>query len=304
MTRQSPQQQALARAMAVRRQGAPAQMRQGAPAQMRQGAQVQQAIPPPTVQQLAQPAQGAQVRGELQQGEAHPSWLGDAAMAAAGSLLPVVEQVLNEGGEGIREDGTTDEDFFKSLYGSLLNTTGEVSEGAGKLIGAAGGGLARGANEQALPAWMDLFRDAGVTGGYEDIMRTSRDLLDPASRERLKAMAQEDVMGGVSDERDRALRSAIARGNRGGVTGTGAEQGIWGESMKQTQEGLRGVEQEDWTRRMQSSALGMQGLERGASQIQDLVEKGALSNKEATALIVQLLGELVPDELNFNPSLF
>lgn len=151
----------------------------------------------------------------------------------------------------------------------------------------AGGDLNAASGAMSETDMANIRREFGESSGaYSDIIKRSRDIMDPAKMAEAEAAARGDLYSGINTQRDAAQRQMLAASGRGGYQSSGAQTGIYNAAMQAAQAGERGLAQDAFGRRQAATQLGISGLGAGGSALENLLQSGFTSNKELMAMLL------------------
>lgn len=242
----------------------------------------------------------------------------------AGNIIEAGRDVLGGNLPGVQNDDgsqyNVNDGTPLNYYGTVTAPTAEYLPGGGP--GGIGGGTGNGSPSTPFGAALrDILKLAGgdlsaasgamsetdmenirrhfgeSSGAYSDIIKRSRDIMDPAKMAEAEAAARGDLYSGINQQRDAAQRQMLASAGRGGYQSSGAQTGIYNAAMQAASAGERGLAQDAFGRRQAATQLGISGLGAGGSALENLLQSGFTSNKELMAMLLGA-GKQAKDNLN------
>lgn len=190
-------------------------------------------------------------------------------------------------------------DYFKKLL------SGEISPGDGPL-GQASSVIARFLGDPLIGATneMNKAERSNVKNYYEDFKDLDPNktfamgMLDPGVQAAQEDAARTSMQSEIDRQRDAALRMGGAQAARGGRQSSGWDQGIYGEALRQSQQGQRDLLMDAFKRKLSAGQLGANILSDRANTIYGAMAPGYSSPKEFAAMgltaFPELLDALIP----------
>lgn len=214
-------------------------------------------------------------------------------------------------GEGQATNLGAGASFFGGMFGTptaefaggaaLADGSGPLGQAAGSLVGLLGDpllGAARAMNRGergVVRDYYDQFKDLDANRRFGESM------LDPDVQAAQEQAAREGMRSEIDRQRDAALRMGASQASRGGRQGGGWDQGIYGEALRNTQQGERDLVMDAFKRKLSAGQLGASTLSDRANTIYDKMAPGYTSPKDLAAMMMEafpdLVDALIPDGL-------
>jgi hypothetical protein len=118
-------------------------------------------------------------------------------------------------------------------------------------------------------------------------------MLDPGVQAEQEAAARTSMQSEIDRQRDAALRMGGAQAARGGRQGSGWDQGIYGEALRQSQQGQRDLLMDAFKRKLSAGQLGANILSDRANTIYGAMSPGYTSPKELAAMALTAFPDLM-----------
>lgn len=190
--------------------------------------------------------------------------------------------------------------IFPAISASVPGILNPPAPGDGPLGKAAGAianmlgdpviGAANAMNEgekSAVMGYYDQFKDLNPSKWFGESM------LDPGVQAAQEQAAREGMRSEIDRQRDAALRMGAAQAARGGRQSSGWDQGIYGEALRNTQQGERDLIMDAFKRRLSAGQLGSSVLSDRANTIYGAMQPGYTSPKELAAMALTAFPDLM-----------